>query len=362
MKHSAVLSHIRQLCSLGLRAEGVAPALLRALHDAIPADSNAFFWVDEQYEISNVYAERVLPRDLMGLYFREFYRNPQSGFKQTLQKIALRPYGVATANLPPSFYRSDYYNLVWRDLNAHHVLYAAIRSEAGLIGQLSIYRAPKDPQFTQEDEQTLASLSRYLGHGLSSQLPDHGIDWEHAYHDSEDTGLVIADLSGRIQWLSPEGRKLMLMAFCPEVRASTVLSTDDSVLPPELMRLCHQLRELIEGHAAPPPATSLENQWGRFAFRAYWLEQYRGGNSLIGISVQHQELRALALLARLKSTTLSEKQKQVILLLANGESHAAIGADLNVTINTANYHVKQVYEKLDIHSRSEMLAKLLMPH
>jgi hypothetical protein len=148
MKHAATLAHIRQLCSLGLKPEEIMPAFLKALHDLVPSDSNAFFWIDDNSEITNICAERVLPADVMQLYFRKFYVDQESNFKHQYRRLAQSPQGVAALYLGESFYRSDYYNLVWRDLNAHHALYAAIGEHGDQLGQLSLYRAAKDPLFT----------------------------------------------------------------------------------------------------------------------------------------------------------------------------------------------------------------------
>jgi hypothetical protein len=73
VKRATVVAHIRHLCCLGLGAETIMPALLKCLHELVASDSNAFFWVDERDEITNFCAEKILPMEVMRLYFREFY-------------------------------------------------------------------------------------------------------------------------------------------------------------------------------------------------------------------------------------------------------------------------------------------------
>lgn len=362
MKHSSAISHIRQLCSLGLKGEVIAAAVMRSLHEVVPADSNAFFWVDDHHQIRNVYAERVLPSELMGLYFRKYYGDKDVGFRRRLEQVLEAPYGVKTANLSARFYRSDYYNLVWRDLNAHHALYAVARDGPNVVGQISLYRSASDPPFSKADERALAGLTHYLGLGFGDRVGFDHSSWDHAFHDSEESGLIAADEQGHIKLVSPHARKLMLLAFHGVVSPQSILATDDRVLPPQLQRLCQDLRNTFRGAAADPPVLHTENPWGRFVFRAQWLENASGSdNALIGITVHHQHLRPLALLSRLRPMPLSDKQRQVVLYLASGQSHADIAGRMNVSVNTANYHVKQVYEKLDIHNRSELLPKLLLP-
>jgi hypothetical protein len=48
-------------------------SLLPALRELVPSDSAAFFWVDSRGEMQNLYAERLLPAEVMSLYFERYY-------------------------------------------------------------------------------------------------------------------------------------------------------------------------------------------------------------------------------------------------------------------------------------------------
>ncbi|MET0441850.1 MAG: helix-turn-helix transcriptional regulator, partial [Casimicrobiaceae bacterium] len=56
---------------------------------------------------------------------------------------------------------------------------------------------------------------------------------------------------------------------------------------------------------------------------------------------------------------LSPQQKEVGLLLAQGKSNPEIAGALGVTLNTANYHVKQVFARLQVHHRDDVADVLL---
>ena len=47
---AAALTHIRQLCCLGLGGEIIMPALIQAMHDYIPSYQSIFFWTGEDGE------------------------------------------------------------------------------------------------------------------------------------------------------------------------------------------------------------------------------------------------------------------------------------------------------------------------
>jgi len=61
MKPSNRRTHVRQLCCLGLPSEQLMPSLLKAVRQLVGADSAGFFWVDAQGDMTNLYAERLLP-------------------------------------------------------------------------------------------------------------------------------------------------------------------------------------------------------------------------------------------------------------------------------------------------------------
>lgn len=338
------------------------PSLLRDLHDLLPCDSTGFFWVDSDYEMNNICAEKMLPPDLIRLYFQKYYDSGEQTFKGKFAAQAQSPVAVEIASYSPDFYRSDYYNLIFRHLEAHYVMYAVIRERGKALGRLSIYRTRKDSPFTAAEQGRLAAVTHYIAHGLST-APARAQDWHATSQDTEQaSGLAILDRRGKPVHMSPQGRRLMFLAAYPRICRAALGSADDAILP-ALAKLCDDLDRVFKGENAPPPVLQVQNAWGTFVFRAYWLGENRdAADALIGVTIQHQEPLPLALLRAMKGTGLSVKQKEVILLLARGDSHQEIARHMNVSLNTANYHVKQIYDKLDAHDRTEVLQKLLVKH
>lgn len=54
---------------------------------------------------------------------------------------------------------------------------------------------------------------------------------------------------------------------------------------------------------------------------------------------------------------LSEREKQVLQLLVNGYSYKMIANDKFIAIDTVRSHIKKIYEKLQVNSKSEAVAK-----
>ena len=54
---------------------------------------------------------------------------------------------------------------------------------------------------------------------------------------------------------------------------------------------------------------------------------------------------------------LSDREKEVLQLLVNGYSYKMIAAEMFISIDTVRSHIKKIYEKLQVNSKSEAVAK-----
>ena len=113
MMHYRDLVLIRKLCGLGLPAQTLAPSLLPALRKLIPAHSAAVFWVDDRFEMTGLYAERLLPPDAMAHYYESHYQQSVTGFPGAFASRAAaedpegirRPDDIGSVLLPLVFQR-----------------------------------------------------------------------------------------------------------------------------------------------------------------------------------------------------------------------------------------------------------------
>jgi len=56
---------------------------------------------------------------------------------------------------------------------------------------------------------------------------------------------------------------------------------------------------------------------------------------------------------------LSPRELEVLALLAEGFSYTALAGQLAITVNTVRNHIRGIYEKLHVHSRSEAVSKAI---
>jgi DNA-binding NarL/FixJ family response regulator len=59
---------------------------------------------------------------------------------------------------------------------------------------------------------------------------------------------------------------------------------------------------------------------------------------------------------------LTPHERRLLRLLVDGHNYKTAGALLGVTVNTISFHMRRIYEKLQVHSKSEAVAKALREH
>jgi DNA-binding NarL/FixJ family response regulator len=57
---------------------------------------------------------------------------------------------------------------------------------------------------------------------------------------------------------------------------------------------------------------------------------------------------------------LTPHETRLLKLFVEGHNYKTAAAELNVSVNTVNFHVRSIYDKLQVHSRSEAVAKALI--
>ena len=56
---------------------------------------------------------------------------------------------------------------------------------------------------------------------------------------------------------------------------------------------------------------------------------------------------------------LTPHETRLLKLLVEGHNYKTAAAELNVSVHTVSFHLRSIYEKLQVHSKSEAVAKAL---
>lgn len=347
----------KQLCCLGLGGEAVMPALLNELRTIVPSLGSTFFFLDAEAELSNVYDENPATPSVALLYLEEFYKRPDremgagfsSAFKRGLGVQGIEE--ILNVDLR-TFYRSDLHNLVFRPLGYDGMIRLAFWDHSRPLGGLMLSRSPGERPFDTQEKRRLGALQEFFAHALS----DRGHS-DVQMVESGKGGLIIANTVGEVVYISAEARRLLFLATHPSLASGR----PEAVLPAPIVRVCENLGRIFLGDpsVAAPPTYYCQNVWGGFSFRAQWLEGAMSQSGLVGITISHQEPLPVKLLRRAGELPLSPRQAEICVLLAQGLSHEDIAERLSVSKHTTIAHGRIIYERLGVHSRTELLGALL---
>lgn len=260
-----------------------------------------------------------------------------------------------------AFYRHDFYQRIYRPLGYRHFIRVVLREGGRALGRLHLFRAD-DAEFSPRDKQRLAAIAPFIAHALACAG-----NLDAPLVESPETGLIIADPSGRIRHYSEQARRLLWLARGPQSPPERVTGHgQDLMLPEGARRLCRRLDGVFKNdERSSPPACQHRNAWGGFNFRAYWLREgeLNGApepTSLIGITISRLEPLSLKLMRHIEQLPLSGRQVESLLLLASGHSLTSIAERLDISKHTADYHCREIYARLDVHNRAELISKLLL--
>jgi DNA-binding CsgD family transcriptional regulator len=250
----------------------------------------------------------------------------------------------------PALRRSDFYNVILRPGGADDVLSLALRTrEDRGIGILKLYRRAGDKPFTPQDAAALGRLESRLS--LALQPGDTDADATEVCGQ----GLLVVTLQGQWQWIAPGTEALLAQAFGAHWRSGGELPAAVRLL---LQRLFWPAADGPE--SAPLPQMSLRNVHGWFSLRATRLTGAAGQGEAAAIHVTRRMARGARLLDRLRALGLPQRQSELAYWLARGLPESRIAERMGVSANTVVYHRRQLYARMGVASRAELLASLAL--
>ena len=308
MKHSAAAAYIRQLCALGVGAKAVMPELLSVFHEVIPSHLNVFMYADHNGEFADICSEHPRFLELSVFFLRDYIHGADGTGGET----------GAGARWAPCSFVADPANCA-----------------------------------TTQEMRLMATFLPHIAHAM--QPPPNPAQ---GAAETENRGLLIMRPPAHLLYASPQARNLAHFALDRTPDGTGEPGVDERLLP-ILTRLCGNLRDAFTGREAPPPSVSLKSAWGLFLLRAYWLESLHAQeDGLVGITIERHEPLSLHLLRNMRASGLTERQRELCLLLFEGLSIPAVSKRLRVSQHTIVDHLKKIYLKLDVHNRDELRNKL----
>jgi len=96
------------------------------------------------------------------------------------------------------------------------------------------------------------------------------------------------------------------------------------------------------------------------------IKQTKAGGSPMSSEIARQVTRffyqteSTAKASQTALETLSDREQEVLKLLASGQHYKEIAERLHISVDTVRFHIRNIYTKLQVHSRAEITAKYFM--
>jgi DNA-binding NarL/FixJ family response regulator len=87
------------------------------------------------------------------------------------------------------------------------------------------------------------------------------------------------------------------------------------------------------------------------------IDDVQSGGAPMSPSIAKMIIGSLHTVRQADQYDLTRREKEILDLLAKGNSFKMIAADLNISVETVRTHIKKIYEKLQVHSQTEAVSK-----
>jgi RNA polymerase sigma factor (sigma-70 family) len=261
-----------------------------------------------------------------------------------LAVTALKDYGAFTFLRKESFHRSQFRDIVYRilvsppNLTTPLPAFGTTVSVSAVKGQFSLQKLPNEKALVVEDDAGWRSILEELLSDAGFQVRAcAGFGDALGYLRREKYTLAVIDLS--LQGVNTAWDK---SAIDPNLDGYQLLNSAQSDgIPTIVVSGISEPEEIQRIYSEYSISAYIEKQtFDRAAFRRV-IEETRLTHHLLS------ELSAL-----------TDREREVLDLLAQGLTNKEIAEKLFITPNTVKRHLKAVFEKLDVHTRSAATAKV----
>jgi DNA-binding CsgD family transcriptional regulator len=232
-------------------------------------------------------------------------------------------------------------------------LRAVLASDGSAWGRLTLLRASDRRHFTPDDAALVASVARHLAEGLRrAMLLAAATSDQHGEHE-EAVGFAL---------LAADSSITMANAAAETWLAELRQNGQDGPLPPVVTAVASRARSIAHGRAAAGAAARarVRTPSGRWlVIRGSALgEDPDTPTAVVVEPARPHELAPLIAAAY----GLTERERVVTQLVAQGLSTSAIAGRLHLSPWTVQDHLKAIFEKVDVGTRGELVARMFFDH
>ena len=341
-----IRSEIGRLAHAGLDLPEFARDATRVLRRAVPFDGVAVVALDPAtaLPVDKWKDNSVTGRTGWRLAEIEFHEPDVNKFRQLA--ASGRPAASMSAATGGKLDRSRRYRELLRPLGYGDELRAVCVGDSGTWGQIMIHRERGAPDFTARDVDLLASLSGGFAEGLQRVSLQRDLS---ADAGEREPGLLLLDEEDGIEMANPAAG-----AWLDELRGRW------RRLPLAVTAVAERARAIAAGQSDVAATARVRAASGRWILvRGSML----GNETQTRTAITLEPLRGPELAELVaEAYGLTARERRVTALVAQGLPTTAIAARLHLSAYTVQDHLKAIFEKLDVSSRGQVVARLFLDH
>jgi DNA-binding CsgD family transcriptional regulator len=244
------------------------------------------------------------------------------------------------------------YRDVFQPMGLGDELRAVLRTGNDCWGLMCLHREA-GPSFSLQEQQLITALAPHLAQGLRDGLLRIGAAETAAVNAP---GLVVLDPKGELVAATAPAQAWFAELGGARRSASSV--------PAEVSTAAGLLKRRADPDPAnsPVPRLRVRTLAGRWAvLHASWLNGPDSRPGQIAIIIESATPIEVAEVI-MQAYGLTERERTITQLVCQGHSTAQIAAQLWITTNTVQDHLKSIFDKTGVRSRREVMARILRDH
>jgi DNA-binding CsgD family transcriptional regulator len=339
----AVFNRAKRACYAGLDSVTLRHEVAERISSAVPFDAHAFSTCDPDTGLMTHTVADSVPVALAHSYIEMIY-------PQALAQIA-----TDMARKGVSVFASEDQIPLAREVLAEHgvgeQLHVSISCGGRLWGLWCLMRASASSATSTRHYPFLERLAPHLARGLqAAALIDCGLADGNSPSTECVPGVLVLDSKNR-----PTLRTWMATTWLNDLRDVGLQMPDD--IPLSIISLASRLRarRIAVAEEEHLRVRGLSGRW--YTLRASLAEPDSSGESSAVIVIRPaMALEVATILTQLYGFSLRERE--VVAAIARGEASKSIAAALGVSPHTVTEHIERACDKLGVHGRKALIAKL----
>jgi DNA-binding CsgD family transcriptional regulator len=251
--------------------------------------------------------------------------------------------------------RSLRFKSVNRMMGFDDELRAVFRTNGGTWGVVSLYRREGAQPFSAAEEKLLAELSEPIAQPfrraalVRQEPPTDGLG---------EPGLLMFDATGVLESMNEQAERWLAELPVTSVRGNP----SSGAIPTEVLTVSARARAIAAGlddGVARAQIRTLSGRW--LVIHGFALRGANGSPARTALMIEPARASQVAPII-VEAYGLTPRERQITQMISRGLSTEEIAARMYLSAHTVRDYVKQVFEKVGVSSRGELVARIFSEH